>query len=59
MMAGPDSDTVTPGSTPPASSTTLPTISPKIWPVCARAGAKPRVRTNPTAIMVRSSHALM
>src|SRR6185295_14188063 len=43
MTAGPDSVTVTPGSTPPWSSVTFPTSSPNVWPVCAAAGARPNV----------------
>src|SRR6266850_6045052 len=53
MTAGPDSVTVTPGSTPPWSSVTLPTSSPNIWPVCAAAGASPNASTMARAARAR------
>src|SRR5262249_60778096 len=53
ITAGPDSVTVTPGSTPPWSSDTLPTSSPNIWPVCAAAGTMPSTAIRPTAEMAR------
>src|SRR5438093_12245625 len=53
MTAGPDSVTVTPGSTPPWSSVTLPTNSPNIWPVCAAAGASPKASTMAAAARAR------
>jgi hypothetical protein len=36
---------VTPGNAPPWSSVILPTNSPKVWPVCAAAGAMPSAET--------------
>src|SRR2546428_1357005 len=53
MTAGPDRVTVTPGSTPPWSSVTLPTSSPNIWPVCAAAGASANASTMARAARAR------
>src|SRR5438552_15234944 len=53
MTAGPVNVTVTPGSTPPWSSETLPTSSPNVWPVCAAAGARPNAVTMARAARTR------
>src|SRR5207247_9433646 len=53
MAAGPESVTVTPGSTPPWASVTLPTSSPNIWPVCAAAEASPNANTMARAARAR------
>src|SRR5262249_50853443 len=43
----------TPGSAPPWSSVTFPTSSPKVWPVCAAAGARPNANTIASAARAR------
>src|SRR5579864_1686607 len=56
MAERPDSVTVTPGKTPPWSSVTLPTSSPKVWPVCAAAGLRPhanKIASTATPRMIR------
>ncbi len=55
IIAGPDTVTVTPGRTPPWSSTTLPTNSPNDWPVCAAAGSTATASSSASAATTREN----